>query len=116
MCSFGEHRIDAFVIQSKDNLVDITLIEMKDEKAYSAIAWQIDGYMKWIKDYILPSFLRNNAIVRIHPVVISDGIPNARNSTKERLKLVETEIIAKDWSIYNKKRGVRFALLFICLF
>lgn len=102
MCSFGEHRIDALVIQSKDNLVDITLIEMKDEKAYSAITWQIDGYMKWLKDYILPSFLRNNAIVRIHPVVISDGIPNARNSTKERLKLVETEIIAKDWSIYNK--------------
>lgn len=102
MCSFGEHRIDAFVIQSKDNLVDITLIEMKDEKVYSAIAWQIDGYMKWIKDYILPSFLRDNAIVRIHPVVISDGIPNARNSTKERQKLVETEIIAKDWSIYNK--------------
>lgn len=102
MCSFGQHRIDAFVIQSKDNLVDITLIEMKDGKAYSAITWQIDGYMKWIKDYILPSFLRNNAIVRIHPVVISDGIPNARNSTKERLKLVETEIIAKDWSIYNK--------------
>ena len=102
MCSFGEHRIDAFVIQSKDNLVDITLIEMKDEKAYSAITWQIDGYMKWIKDYILPSFLRDNAIVRIHPVVISDGIPNARNSTKEKLKLVETEIIAKDWSIYNK--------------
>lgn len=101
MCSFGEHRIDAFAIQEENNKVEISLIEMKDEKIRDCIIYQIDGYLKWLKYYIIPYYLRAKKSVIIHPIVISDGIPLSRNNTKEKLYNIENEVIKHDWSEYQ---------------
>ena len=101
MCSFGEHRIDAFAIQETSNLVEISLIELKDEKIQDYIKYQIEGYLKWLTDYILPYYLRENKTIVIHPIIVSDGIPNSRNSTKQKLETLENEVINYDWSQYQ---------------
>ena len=102
MCSFGEHRIDVMAIQENDEIVDISLIELKDEKISSWIIYQIDGYLKWLLDYITPYYERNNKKIIVHPIIISDGIPNSRKSTKEKLNLTETDVINHAWSNYEK--------------
>lgn len=101
MCSFGEHRIDAFAIQETSNLVEISLIELKDEKIQDYIKYQIEGYLKWLTDYILPYYLRENKTIVIHPIIVSDGIPNSRKSTKQKLEILENEVINYDWSQYQ---------------
>ena len=101
MCSFGEHRIDAFAIQETANHVEITLIELKDEKIQEYIKYQIEGYLNWLTDYILPYYLRKNKTITIHPIIISDGIPNSRRSTKLKLETLENEVINYDWNKYQ---------------
>ncbi len=103
MCSFGEHRIDTFVIQEKKDLIEISLIEMKDEKITDRIKYQIEGYLIWLKDYILPYYLRLNKTIIIHPIIVSDGIPLSRNSTKLKLHNLENEVINYDWSGYQSE-------------
>lgn len=101
MCSFGEHRIDAFAIQETSNNVEITLIEMKDEKIQDYIIYQIESYLRWLKDYIIPGYLRKGKQIVINPVILSDGIPNARNSTKEKLNILEDTVKSQDWNKYS---------------
>jgi hypothetical protein len=103
MCSFGEHRIDALIIQEEKNIVEISLIEMKDEKIKDSIIDQVDRYLKWIKDYILPFYLRANKKVSINPILLSDGIPFSRKSTKEKLDDLENYVSNYDWSKYKAK-------------
>lgn len=103
MCSFGEHRIDAFAIQEDDNQVEISLIEMKDEKITDLIKYQIEGYLKWLKDYIIPYYLRQNKSITINPIIVSDGIPLSRNSTKIKLQNLETNVINYEWTEYQSE-------------
>lgn len=98
MCSVGEHRIDILTIQEDAMHVDISIIELKDEKAQQSISNQLVSYVLWVKDYIVPHYLRQNKTTAIHPIVISDGIPLARASTKIKLGEVESIIEAFDWS------------------
>lgn len=104
MCSFGEHRIDVFTIQETDNRVEISLIELKDEKIQDYIKHQIEGYLRWLTDYILPFYLRKNKKILINPIIISDGIPNSRNTTKQRLEMLENEVINYGWNQYNSNQ------------
>lgn len=104
MCSFGEHRIDTFAIQENNNQVEISLIELKDEKIQEYIKYQIDGYLKWLADYILPYYLRKNKTIIIHPIIVSDGIPHSRMSTKQKLKILENEVINYGWSKYQSSK------------
>lgn len=99
MCSVGEHRIDALAIQESNDFIHITLIEMKDEKINDYIYWQIYNYLKWIKDYITPYYLRKKKKILIHPLVLSDGIPNASQKLKDKLLKLETAISNRGWNI-----------------
>ena len=101
MCSVGEHRIDVLAMQEGTAHVDISIIELKDEKVYQNIENQLASYVLWIKDYIVPYYLRLNKTITVHPVVISDGIPTARSSTKKQLDNVESHVKAYDWSSYT---------------
>lgn len=101
MCSVGEHRIDILTLQENESNVDISIIELKDEKLYSNIKNQLVSYVVWLKDYIVPYYIRQNKLVTIHPIIISDGIPFARESTKNKLIEIETDIRDFDWNIYQ---------------
>ena len=85
-----------------ENTVDLSLIELKDEKVYESIISQLEGYIIWLKDYIIPHYLRQNKKVNIHPVIVSDGIENSRQSTKDKLKVVEQNIVNFNWSKHNQ--------------
>ncbi len=101
MCSFGEHRIDVIAIQEDENSVDISLIELKDERVSTGIIKQIEGYLVWLKDYILPFYLSKNKKVNVYPIIISDGVFNAKQFVKDRLQNTEKIIADKNWSNYN---------------
>lgn len=106
MCSFGEHRIDVMAIQEEENSVDISLIELKDEGVSIGIINQIESYLVWLKDYILPYYLNKNKKVNVYPIIISDGLFNSRQLKKDRLRQTEKIITDKDWSNYNSERVV----------
>ena len=72
MCSFGERRIDIMTIQKIKKQIDISLIELKDEKVKQIIIEQLNGYIRWILNYILPIYLRNGYKINIHPIIISE--------------------------------------------
>ncbi len=103
MCSFGEHRIDVMTIQEDENSVDISLIELKDEGVSIGIINQIEGYLVWLKDYILPFYLNKNKKVNVYPIIISDGLFNASKLKKDRLNDIENKVLSKDWSALNLK-------------
>ena len=101
LCSFGEHRIDVMTIQEDENSVDISLIELKDERVSIGIIKQIESYLVWLKDYILPFYLNKNKKVNVYPIIISDGVFNAKQFVKDRLQNTEKIITDKNWSNYN---------------
>lgn len=101
MCSFSEHRIDVMTIQEDENSVDISLIELKDERVSISIIKQIESYLVWLKDYILPFYLNKNKKVNVYPIIISDGVFNAKQFVKDRLQNTEKIITDKNWSNYN---------------
>ena len=101
MCSFGEHRIDVMAIQEDKESVDISLIELKDERVSTNIIKQIESYLIWLKDYILPYYLNKNKKVNVYPIILSDGLFNAKQFVKDRLQITEKTITDNNWSIYN---------------
>lgn len=101
MCSFGEHRIDVMTIQEDEKSVDISLIELKDERVSISIIKQIESYLVWLKEYILPFYLNKNKKVNVYPIIISDGVFNAKQFVKDRLQNTEKIITNKNWSNYD---------------
>lgn len=101
MCSFGEHRIDVMAIQEDEEYVDISLIELKDERVSTNIIKQIESYLIWLKDYILPYYLNKNKKINVYPIILSDGLFNAKQFVKDRLQITEKTITDNNWSIYN---------------
>lgn len=106
MCSFGEHRIDVMTIQEDDTSVDISLIELKDEGVSIGIINQIEGYLVWLKDYILPDYLYKNKKINVYPIIVSDCLYTATQLRKNRLQVKEKTITDKDWSIYNSNNVI----------
>ena len=103
MCSFGERRIDIMTIQKMKKQIDISLIELKDEKVKQIIIEQLSGYIRWILNYILPIYLRNGYKINIHPIIISEGISNL-SKRKDNLDKIEQEIKSHSWSLYNSSK------------
>lgn len=103
MCSVGEHRIDVLAIQEDDQTVNISVIELKDEKIYESVLCQLIGYVKWLKDYIVPFYTRKGKSIIIHPIIISDGCPKSRKSTKNKLDTIERKIRSFNWNGYDSQ-------------
>ena len=103
MCSFGEHRIDCLSIQESEKDVVISLIELKDEKINEWIKYQLESYLVWLEDYITPYYLRLGKSVKVYPIIISDGIYNARQSTRQKLQDVEASVKNTKWNKYETR-------------
>ena len=78
-----------------------SLIELKDERVSTNIIKQIESYLIWLKDYILPYYLNKNKKVNVYPIILSDGLFNAKQFVKDRLQITEKTITDNNWSIYN---------------
>lgn len=69
-CGVGMQRIDLLIIQRKMNKVFIKVIELKDEQPTKNIVdFQLDWYLKWLFDYIIPNYKDN--IAEITPCIIA---------------------------------------------
>lgn len=94
MCSVGERRIDVLCIQVAQDQVDISVIELKDEGVTCGIIHQIDFYVRWVSEYIVPFYLRQHKNITIHPIIISDGIASASQVKRNKLREIENQIVA----------------------
>lgn len=101
MCSFGQRRIDIIALQEQKKEINISLIELKDEKVDKTVIEQLKGYLRWIIEYMLPIYLRKGYTANIWPIIVSDGISKALPKTKEKLSMVEGKIKSYNWSFYN---------------
>lgn len=69
-CGVGMQRIDLLIMQRKSNKVFFKIIELKDEQPTKNIVdSQLDWYIKWLFDYIIPNYKDN--IVEITPCIVA---------------------------------------------
>ena len=90
-CGVGMQSIDIVFVQENVNNAYIYICELKDEELYKNpnIIYQLEKYIGWMKDYILPTYKKK---VTLCPIIICKKISDrARNATKE-----------KDNKVYNK--------------
>ena len=66
VCSVGEQRIDCMLMcETKDNFY-IRVIELKDEPpSADLVKIQLDWYLKWVRQYIVPQINKNVIIIPI---------------------------------------------------
>lgn len=88
-CGVGMQSIDIVFFQETKKNVDIFICELKDKQPESYIKDQINKYVDWMNQYIVPTF--KNKEVTINPIIIAP-IPkdntiqklNANNSQEEK--------------------------------
>lgn len=88
-CGVGMQSIDVAFIQEDKNEADFVICELKDEQPVQYIQKQIQKYVSWMKEYIVPTY---NKKVVIYPTII------APEPTKKTIKAIRTIINS---TIYN---------------
>lgn len=79
-CGVGMQSIDILIIQTCNNSVYIKIIELKDEEPSTSILSQIEWYIQWVQNYIVPNYIELGKYVHIIPCII------AKNSNNFNLK------------------------------
>ena len=70
-CGVGMQRIDILIIQEIDKHVKIIPIELKDEEPYPNVFDQIDWYVKWIRQYVVPNYCARDGHLEIIPYIVA---------------------------------------------
>ncbi len=91
-CGVGMQSIDIAFIQEDESTAHFVICELKDEQPVNYIQKQIEKYVTWMKEYIVPTYSKK---IVIHPTIIAP-IP------KETTKLMIQEIINS--TIYNSEK------------
>ncbi|VEU74633.1 Uncharacterised protein [Mycoplasmopsis citelli] len=98
-CGVGMQRIDCMAIQEENNNVYISLIELKDEKIKpSEIIIQIDRYLKWILDYLVPIYFSEGKNIYVDPIIIGMGYKSISKQNE-----VENKLKEHNFEKYNNK-------------
>lgn len=72
-CGVGMQRIDILIIQEIDKHVKIVPIELKDEQPNSFVFNQVNWYVEWIRQYVVPNCGAYNKTLEIIPFVVARG-------------------------------------------
>lgn len=89
-CGVGMQRIDLLIMQRETSKVTFKVIELKDEQPTKNIVdSQLDWYIKWLFDYIIPNYKSN--IVEVKPCIIA-----AKTECKELINYIHKK------SFYNQ--------------
>ncbi|WP_297813376.1 hypothetical protein [uncultured Finegoldia sp.] len=102
-CGVGMQRIDILIIQEKDNEIFIKVIELKCvEPTRQILDYQLDWYIKWLCDYIIPNY--QDKTVEVTPCIVAkktndeDLIDYMRskcfNTTNSNITIKQTEYFA----------------------
>lgn len=82
-CGVGMQSIDICFIQENSNESYISICELKDEQPKFRIKNQLEKYIEWITDYIIPTYSKK---IIIEPVIIA---PKPNNKTVEMYKQIK---------------------------
>ena len=94
-CGVGMQSIDVAFVQEKSNETHFIICELKDEQPIEYIQKQIEKYVSWMSDYLIPTI---NKKVIIHPTIVAPepkekalkiykGIKNSTVSKSENLEI-----------------------------
>lgn len=67
-CGVGMQSIDVAFIQETNNEAHFIICELKDEQPIEYIKKQIEKYVQWMREYIIPTY---NKKVVIHPTIVA---------------------------------------------
>lgn len=70
-CGVGMQRIDLMIKQETQTDIVIRLIELKDEAPRDNVLKQINWYLEWLSDYVVPKYNRKR--IRVIPTIIANG-------------------------------------------
>ena len=76
-CGVGMQSIDVAFIQETKDEAHFIICELKDEQPIEYIKKQIEKYVQWMREYIIPTY---NKKVIIHPTIVA---PYPKERTKE---------------------------------
>lgn len=96
ICSVGEQRIDLLIIKETETHVDLNVVELKCTGPYpSIVSWQIPRYIKWVFNYLVPTF--KNKSITITPIIIAKKVDiTVGRKNKEKANytsFVETKLV-----------------------
>ncbi|UUM20109.1 MULTISPECIES: hypothetical protein [unclassified Mycoplasma] len=87
-CGVGMQKIDCMTIQEENDNIYISLIELKDETIKpDSIVLQIERYLKWILDYLVPIYQYEGKKITIDPIIIGVGYKTPRKQSEVFEKL-----------------------------
>lgn len=94
-CGVGMQRIDAMAIQYDEcsNTYYLSIIELKDESIKEEIIFQIERYLKWLSDYIIPTYVDRGFNVVVEPIIIC-------KKNKRKQDEIELSIKKHQWTRY----------------
>lgn len=85
-CGVGMQSIDICFIQENEKEANIAICELKDEQPKEYIKNQLEKYVGWFKDYIVPTY---NKKVILNPIIIA---PNPKPKTKALFALIKDSL------------------------
>ena len=89
-CGVGMQSIDICFIQENNNEVYISICELKDEQPKFIIKNQLEKYVEWITDYIIPTYSKR---IIIKPIIFA---PKPNNKTIELYKIIKASLVKSD--------------------
>jgi len=90
-CGVGMQSIDICFYQETEDKLNITICELKDEQPVPYIKNELEKYIEWIKDYIIPTY---NKQVILYPTIVAP---------KPTTKTINVYTQIKNSTIYNSE-------------
>ena len=102
-CGVGMQSMDICFIQENNNEAFISICELKDEQPEFRIKNQLEKYVEWITDYIIPTYSKK---IIIKPIIIAPKPNNKTIVMYEKIK--ETLEKSDDKTIIEKIKYISF--------
>ena len=99
-CGVGMQSIDVAFIQETEKEAHFIICELKDEQPIDYIKKQIEKYVQWMKEYIIPTY---NKKVVIHPTIVA---PYPKERTIEMFNSIKESTIFRSEKLDIK--GIRY--------
>lgn len=88
-CGVGMQSIDICFTQENEEKVNIAICELKDEQPIEYIKNQLEKYIEWIIDYIIPTY---NKKTILNPIIIA---PKPNSKTEKLFSVIKDSLIYK---------------------
>lgn len=104
-CGVGMQSIDVAFIQETKNEAHFIICELKDEQPIEYIKKQIEKYVQWMKEYIIPTYDKK---VVIHPTIVA---PKPKERTLEMFNSIKESTIFRSSILdINEIRYIGFTI------